>query len=280
MRMSGCKALMVVACDMDGTIVDAHNRVSSRLWELVDALAKRKVRFLLCTGRNYADMRSALPADRMEEAILLNGALYCDRLGKTIVQRPMAVDDVRQCVERIRRYSMPILFYCAEDTYVSGDPGMIDACARKYYGLEKMFPFPLKRIDLAEIRNRNVLKIETMCTDPEMRKSCYEALQQYELCQVTHSADHNIEVTGRGVDKGSMLEIVLQRYGKTTAETIVFGDSANDLSMFQQVSCSCAMANAPEEVKRQASFVTESVEAGGVEAVLERLLLAHMDKDK
>ena len=50
--MSGCKALTVVACDMDGTIVDAHNRVSSRLWELVDALAKRKVRFLLCTERN------------------------------------------------------------------------------------------------------------------------------------------------------------------------------------------------------------------------------------
>lgn len=54
--------------------------------------------------------------------------------------------------------------------------------------------------------------------------------------------------------------------------TIAIGDSENDLEVLKAAGTGVAMANAPDEVKAHADYVTASNDDDGVARVLERLV--------
>ena len=58
------------------------------------------------------------------------------------------------------------------------------------------------------------------------------------------------------VRKSAGAEIVCERYNISMDEAMAFGDGQNDLDMLNAVGAGFAMANAPEEVKLAAPFVT------------------------
>ena len=58
-------------------------------------------------------------------------------------------------------------------------------------------------------------------------------------------------------DKAHALEDLLEYLGKTKEELCVFGDSLNDIGMFQIASKAIAVANAHEEAKKHAHIVLE-----------------------
>ncbi|MEV0651187.1 HAD family hydrolase [Phytomonospora sp. NPDC050363] len=73
-----------------------------------------------------------------------------------------------------------------------------------------------------------------------------------------------------GATKASGLDRVAQAYGVTAAETVVFGDSANDLPMFAWAGHAVAMGQAADSIKAAADEVAPSVGEDGVAAVLRR----------
>ena len=65
--------------------------------------------------------------------------------------------------------------------------------------------------------------------------------------------------------------MLMQGYGLTSQEVMVFGDYNNDLEMLSLSDYSFAMANAHPNVKKVARFETLGNNAYGVEVVLERI---------
>ena len=61
-------------------------------------------------------------------------------------------------------------------------------------------------------------------------------------------------------------------FGATLDETVVFGDSYNDLSMLRNAGLSVAMENGVEEVKKIADIITRTNEDNGVAVVVEEML--------
>lgn len=72
------------------------------------------------------------------------------------------------------------------------------------------------------------------------------------------------------MNKASGLEILMDRWGISWAETATFGDSFNDFEMLTRAHFSVAMANAADQLKEIARFTTDSNEADGVLAQLEQ----------
>ena len=64
-----------------------------------------------------------------------------------------------------------------------------------------------------------------------------------------------------------------EHLGLSSAETIAFGDSSNDLSMLRAAGVGVAMGNASEEVKASCDAVTLTNDQNGVAVYLERHLL-------
>ena len=81
-----------------------------------------------------------------------------------------------------------------------------------------------------------------------------------------------LDISPRGVTKGSALEKLRQRHGIHSHQTIAVGDGRNDIAMFEWAATggglSFAMGQGPDDVKLAALEVTSSVEDDGVARVL------------
>ena len=64
------------------------------------------------------------------------------------------------------------------------------------------------------------------------------------------------------------IQAAMERYGLLPGEVIVFGDGENDMGMMALAGISVAMGNGEEQVKAMASYVTDTVEQGGVSKAL------------
>ena len=85
------------------------------------------------------------------------------------------------------------------------------------------------------------------------------------------------ELVMPGVDKGSGLRLLAKRIGRDLPDgfrrmrTYAFGDSENDLAMFEAADVSVAMGQAVPHVRKAADYVTDSCAEDGVATALEAL---------
>ncbi|MEJ5945536.1 HAD family hydrolase [Pseudokineococcus basanitobsidens] len=80
-----------------------------------------------------------------------------------------------------------------------------------------------------------------------------------------------LDLAPEGVSKASALEVVRQRLGVDPARTLAVGDGRNDLEMLRWAARGVAMGQAPAEVREAADEVTGTVVEDGVAAVLATL---------
>jgi hypothetical protein len=82
-----------------------------------------------------------------------------------------------------------------------------------------------------------------------------------------------MEITAKGVQKASSLQVLLSLLGRDERSLMVIGDGLNDVPMFRIAALSVAMGNASDEVKSHAHVVTDSNEQDGVALAFERYIL-------
>src|SRR5690606_13290051 len=91
--------------------------------------------------------------------------------------------------------------------------------------------------------------------------------------QVTRSKARFVEMTRKGVSKGTALEDVAAYYQVPLSRMMAIGDGFNDLDMIRAAGLGVAVANSPAEVRDAADRVTESNEDDGVAIAIERWVL-------
>ena len=72
------------------------------------------------------------------------------------------------------------------------------------------------------------------------------------------------DITAQGADKGKGILAIAAHEGLDPRYTIAFGDGGNDTSMILQAGIGIAMGNAIPDLKRQADYVTSSVDEDGI----------------
>lgn len=80
------------------------------------------------------------------------------------------------------------------------------------------------------------------------------------------------EITNANHNKGTAIQTVKEYY-KNQYETIVFGDSENDLSMFKVADYSVSMGNAKKEIQEKTDFVTKDIMDNGLFYAFKQLKL-------
>ena len=69
------------------------------------------------------------------------------------------------------------------------------------------------------------------------------------------------------------MDAVLEHFGFDLSESMAFGDGENDLPMLRHAHIGVAMGNADEFVKKQADYVTDSVDEDGILTALKHFEL-------
>lgn len=135
--------------------------------------------------------------------------------------------------------------------------------------------FPPKVVsDFKDVLDK-VVKVVGVSDDLGRVARCEADAQRMFGAQATaaRSQPYYLDVTHHDANKGFAMDYLARKLGVVKDETASIGDQPNDVLMFKRSGFSIAMGNAPDEVKRQASAVTDSCDEEGFAKAVERYLL-------
>ena len=120
-----------------------------------------------------------------------------------------------------------------------------------------------------------VAKIVGVSDDYELVERC-EADAQAEFgarATATRSQPYYLDVTSNEANKGWVVERLSRFLDIPTERIATIGDQLNDVLMFKRSGFSIAMGNADDDVKAQATVVTDSYKNEGFAKAMERFIL-------
>lgn len=263
-------SIKLIASDMDGTLLNGKGELDPAFFRLFNELERRGIRFAAASGRQYDGLlRTFAPvADRML-FIAENGA-YTAAGGDEWLVLDMDRETVARLIAMIRRVEGACMVLAGRDSaYIEDRRPEFVREARRYYTRCQEVQ------NLLEVQGDRLLKIAVYDFKGAGENS-YPRLKHLEHgFQVAVSGEKWMDISRKGANKGTALELIQRKLGVSPAETMVFGDQMNDAEMMRQARFSYAVANAVPEIRAMAAFEAPSNEENGVMQVLGKVLASH-----
>lgn len=264
----------LIALDVDGTLVGNSGRLSDTVrLALIRAQKEYGMRIILASGRPTAGLLKL--AEELELArysgyiMPFNGGqIFNARSKQPIASYPLPKGIEADLYELSKAQGLNILTY-SEREILSED---VDD------------PYLLKEV---QITGMPTLRVANFVHDtPEILPKCLVvgpperimAMQQIvlerfgDLLNAFTSDPTFLEIVPSGIHKAATLARLLERLDYDRAELMAVGDSFNDLEMIQYAGLGVAMANAREEIKACADYVTKSCDEDGVAHLLDKFV--------
>ncbi len=252
----------LLACDLDGTLLDDNSNVSNENLAAIGELTKLGIEFTLCTGRTFYEIPQVLrECEDIRYIIYSDGSVIFDKKqNKKIYANYIDNKTDKKLFNLLSSYDTMIEYY--DDGHAKTDKSKLNALSYKYYNID---PNYVSVIEQTRIGFDDFEKAIDTFTHTEMlniffkeqneREECFERLKELANLNSTTSMDNNIEIMLSSVSKGNALEILCDTLKIDEKDVIAVGDSCNDLSMFSFAGTSVASGSANEFVKNKADFV-------------------------
>lgn len=258
---------LVVATDLDGTIVRSDGTIAARTR---DALARAEgsgAMVVLVTGRPPRWLDGVADATGHHGlAVCANGALVYDLHTARVVESfPLAVEIAHDVVARLRE-AIPGVGFAVEslDNGFGHEPAYQprwSTTGAAVADIDTLLTAPLAKL---------LARHEELDSDALLAAA--RAAVSDEVVTMTHSSgDGLLEISAAGISKASTLSVVCGERGLSGDDAVAFGDMPNDLPMLAWAAHSVAVANAHPDVLAAVDEVTASNDDDGVAVVLERL---------
>ena len=262
----------LVATDLDGTLLDAHGRLSPRTAAVLRALADAEVEVLFVTARppRWLDDLAAVVSGH-GTVVCLNGALVIDvATGRELESRSLPDVLVRELLADLRE-ELPGARFAAERISGLAVEHAFPTDRRVPQGT----PSSARLEDLLDGRTGKLLA-QFAVPDQELGWRVGAVLAGRAVVAGSGAAGL-AEITGAGVTKATTLARWASARGIEPAQVWAFGDMPNDLDMLQWAGRACAVANAHPAVLAVADVVVGAHTQDGVAVYLEQTVLAGRD---
>lgn len=271
--------IKMIGLDLDGTLLTDKKEITSRTMQALRAAIDRGIIVLIATGRPLTGIPEEIRAiPGMRYALTSNGAKVMDVLENRVVEEHLlSAELAEKALEICGKYDTLQEVYYDGISFAPED--MRDRIPR-YHKNPNMWEYIQKtrvwKQDILQMvrRSRQGLdKIQILFADMEERTRAWRELSEVEGLELVGSLGYNIEINAAGVNKGTGLVSLGRRLGIKREEIMACGDGDNDTLMLREVGFGVAMANAEEEVKKAADYITLSNEEDGVAQAIEKFAL-------
>ena len=107
--------IKLVACDLDGTLLDENHQLSQRNIQAIQRLHKAGINFMVATGRNYQSVAPMFKKEGIHcDCLLLNGALITDAYGKRLSHTPLTPGIAEAALRILEESTLPYHMYTGE----------------------------------------------------------------------------------------------------------------------------------------------------------------------
>ncbi|WP_216822910.1 HAD family hydrolase [Aeromicrobium sp. A1-2] len=253
----------LIALDVDGTIVDGDNVMSTAVRDVVHAARDAGIETVIATGRGVPGVMDVVANLGFTQgyAVASNGAVTM-RYDPDVELLDVVTFDASEAVRRVLEH-MPDALVAVEEVGVG-------------FRLNKPFPDN-------EISGQFVVEdVESLISEPVARVVIRSAdhtpdeftaiVKDLGLIGTNYYIGYSawLDLAPEGVSKASGLEFLCAKLGIAQSEVLAVGDGNNDLEMLRWAGRGVAMGQAPDSLKAAADDVTGSIDVDGLVAELSK----------
>ena len=243
----------IIFSDFDETLLNYHSDKKYFDDYQVDVLRRIReqgIEFCIVTGRNaffFHQFSNILPY--VSYILASNGScIYDVKNKKFIYQKFIGVQEVSLLFDYIKDHHYDMYYNSLGEQIYNDDNVNLQSC-------EQII------LSFHESNLENVLE--------DIKEIPY--VNYNNICR--HGTRYTIDVNNYLVSKGNAVKYLCDFLDVDLNDTIGFGDSDNDVSMFELVGKSIAVGNATDKMKTLASAITLSSEENGVFRYIDRYIL-------
>jgi Cof subfamily protein (haloacid dehalogenase superfamily) len=262
--------LSLLLSDVDGSLVTTDKVLTPRAIAAVARLQERNIRFAITSGRPPRGMSMFVDPLALTEPIAgFNGGAYVAPDMSVLESHALSGEVARNAVELLTARGLDAWVYTSDGWYVR------NADAPHVARESRTVAFPPQIIDTFDSLYAASVKIVGISDDYERERRADDEIRRalQDTASVALSQPYYIDITNPVANKAAVVRYHASRLGIPASEIATIGDMPNDVLMFHVSGFSIAMGNAADDVKAQASAVTDSCDEDGFAKAVERYLL-------
>ena len=263
--------IKLIACDMDGTLLNSKREISERTKKAVAKCMEAGKIFIIATGRMYI---AAKPyAERLgsdEPIVTYNGGLIRgSKSGKIFLEQPIKLETAQEFLDYIKENGNYAQYYTGDELLIK-EHNKYSFMYGEMQGIHDCIIAKGEEFFTAKERPYKIL----MSMEPEDLPETMEKFRKRFAGKLDVTSSHPmfLELLEPGVNKWQAICKLAEKLGIAKSEIMCLGDSDNDYEMVANAGIGVAMANATEKVKSGAKIITASNDDDGVAIVLESIL--------
>jgi Cof subfamily protein (haloacid dehalogenase superfamily) len=263
--------IALLLADVDGTLVDQNKILTERAIKAVKTLNQHNIKFAITSGRPPRGMEMLIEPLAITTPIAgFNGGVFVHPDLSVISAKTLPEAVAHEAIDLIQKAGLDIWVYTGTDWLIRDDKA--PHVEREAWTVK--FPPRVVKDFPAEALQQTV-KIVGVSDDLPKVAACEKTVQQAlgTRASVARSQPYYVDITHPDANKGGVLHELSRVLNIPPEKIAAIGDMPNDVSMFKPAGFSIAMGQASDEVKQQATAVTDGYNDEGFAKAIENFLL-------
>lgn len=264
----------MLVMDMDDTLLNNENQISEKNRQAIRTAKKKGIATVLCSGRPKSAMIKHIHdlgiTDEGDYYISYNGAVITNVLTDEDIEHiSLNPEIVEMLIHLGRKHGVDIQLYGEDVLYIEQYTQRSDQYIKSTKVEYKLVDDLLKYLEcktpkvLFNYEHKKLLEIqESLKVQSKNRFNMFFSKLNY------------LEFLDPRANKGTAMVKLAKKIGIRPETIIAVGDSYNDLNMIEEAGMGIAVANARDEVKKQADYIaSRNNNQHVIEEVVEKYIL-------
>ena len=266
------REIKLLALDLDGTVLNPEKEIRPGVVNAIAAARKHGVKVVLCTGRARRSMIRFYEQLGLDEPFACYAGARVESREGVLYERTVPAECASEIVEWAHQHEATVFAYIGDDYVYERDNAHTS-------GYAAFHDYP--GICDPELRTRELHSPKMMIQgDPPLLEAFCSWVQERhaDTLQAIPIAAQRVEITKKGVNKGSAMRWIAEEYyGFALEDCMAIGDEMLDAEMIRLAGIGVAMQNSEKDLIKLADFVCPSNEHDGVAEAIYRYILRQDD---
>lgn len=268
--------IKIIGSDLDGTLLDKEHKLADETLCALRNACDAGIRLIVVTARDYHGVMSVFKnTDIVCDYILGSGSEVRNDKKEIISTCLLDLKTCQKAYETIKKQPVDFIF-CSDNYDYTIVPAKPDGGSCPELSVYHRASSRIKNVPHFSCLEKDsvpIYKIVILSENDRLLTALSSELKTIPNIAVASSFKTNIEITAQGAQKGPVLKKYIESLGYTMEEVMVFGDSANDLSMLSlDFGITVAMGNGTLQARNVAKYTTKSNTEHGVAYAIQKLL--------